>query len=149
MPISKTPPLPAMTASDRDMYERLEDVAVEHVGVVQDDVAANAADLEPTGGYRYITKPVVGLSKQVQFRSLSTKDFRKVQNEDGTNDLDALVQSAVVDGNGFQYLTLEDVKRFQNSDTYDQRTWQHLLQLAITHCLGGTLEDLTELAAKN
>lgn len=148
MPISKTPPIGQMTAEDQAAYESLEDVATEHIGPVQ-DVAATAADLRPQQGYRFIEERVVGLPKKVRLRSLSTKDFRHVQNEDGTNDLSELVRVAVVDANGHQYLSLEDVHEFQNSDTYDQRTWQHLLQLAITHCLGGTLEDLTELAEKN
>ena len=144
MAISDTPPIEMMSEVDAQrLQETIEDVPT------ASDVAGSADDLCTDDSYRYRTDRIVGLSKKVRFRSLSTKDFRHVQNEDGTNDLDELVRLAIVDANGHQYLTASDIAEFRNSDRYDVRTWQHLLQIAITHCLGGSLEDLTELAAKN
>ena len=147
MTISSTPPIEQMTAEDQ---QRLQ-VTTEDVQPLNGEVASSAADLVPAeDGYRYRTEPIVGLAKKVRFRSMSTAAYRKhVLNEDGTNDLEGLVQWAVVDGNGHSYLTEADVLDFKNSEKYDLRTWNQILGIAIEHCLGGNLEQLADIAAGN
>lgn len=144
MPISKTPPLEGMPAADREIYERLEDVATEHIGPGQSSIAATAADLVPHHEFRYETVQIVGLPKPLRFRSLTLGEFRNVTK--GELDELLLVMSAIVDENGHNYATEADLAAMQEADP---RTWAHVLTVCIKHCLGGTLEQLTEEAEKN
>ena len=57
----------------------------------------------------------------------------------------ALVTAALVDESGHNYASAGDLASMQDADP---RTWAHVLTVAIKHCLGGTLDDLTEEAQK-
>lgn len=133
-----------MNAADRDRFERLEDVAYEHPPTEPSEVAGSAADIIPHREFRYHQCRVVGLPKPLRFRSLTLGEFRDITSA-GVDEV-ALATAALVDSNGHNYATSDDIAAMQEADP---RTWAHVLSVAIKHCLGGTLEDLVAEAEKN
>ena len=138
MGISSAPPLDKMAPEDAARMVVEEDPQPESA------VAASASDIIPHKEFRYHTCQIVGLEKAVRFRSLTLGEFNRITATGNVQELD-LVKSAIVDGNGHNYATDAALVSMQEADP---RTWAHVLTVAIKHCLGGTLDDLTEEAQK-
>ena len=151
MTISNTPPQHLMSQATVDRMREMEGAVVAEEDVPQQvsDIASSMADLvEDQDGYRYRTENIAGIKKKVRFKSLSTGDYKRIENADGTRDLDMLVRVAVCDENGHSYLTEQDILDFKDSEKFDARTYIHIQAIAIEHCLGGSLEALAEIALK-
>jgi len=142
--VSKAPPVGLMSKDTREQYESLPQ-EVEEDAPQSEGVACSADDLRPAAdGFRYIEVPILGIEKPVRFRSLTARHFEEVAQEEDRN----ILLYSVCDSQGRLYLDNASLQAL--IDSYDARTYAHLLAVANHHCLAGAdLATMTEEAEKN
>jgi len=140
--VSKIPQPEMMAPEDR---ARLREVVEE-----DDEPSRNGdtsiRDLEPeSDGFRYISKKIFRIAKEVRFRSLTARHFESIAKEEDRN----ILIHSICDGSG--NLMIEDQEALSALiDRYDARTYAELISAANMHCLGrGGLDQMTEDAAGN
>lgn len=146
--VSKYPPPEMMSdAGAEKLAAKLAEEIEEDEPTSNGAVADSMQDLRPVKkGFRYDTRSIYGIEKNVRMRSLTGDEWIELQIAPGIDDRPLIVK-AIVKIDGRQAISPEDIDGLIES--WDARTLIEILRFAHEHCLPGTLPIMVDDAAKN